>query len=62
MVLFDGTSHPVEATICEREALAAGATVMGPAIVEQSDTTTLIEPGWRAVVAAGGTLMMGASS
>jgi N-methylhydantoinase A len=62
MVRFDGISEPVETAIHEREALPAGAAIAGPAIVEQSDTTTLIEPGWRAIVAAGGTLMMSASS
>ena len=30
----------------------------GPAIVEQADTTTLIEPGWHATVAADGTLII----
>ena len=30
----------------------------GPAIVEQADTTTLVEPGWRATVDAGGTLIL----
>jgi len=38
--------------------LAPGASFNGPAIVEQADTTTLIEDGWRADVTANGTLLM----
>jgi N-methylhydantoinase A len=30
----------------------------GPAIVEQADTTTLLEPGWRGTVAADGSLLL----
>jgi N-methylhydantoinase A/oxoprolinase/acetone carboxylase beta subunit len=44
-------SGPVTARVWDRAFLAAGATLDGPAIVEQADTTTLIEPGWRGVVA-----------
>ena len=38
--------------------MAIGTEIRGPAIVEQPDTTTLIEPGWRATVVADGTLVM----
>ena len=38
--------------------MAPGLEIRGPAIVEQADTTTLIEPGWRATVAAQGTLII----
>jgi len=48
----------VDAAIHERGALAPGARLAGPAIVEQGDTTTLIEPGWRAEVAPNGTLIL----
>ena len=51
----------VDADICERGALAPGARFEGPAIVEQGDTTTLIEPGWRAEVAPNGTLILSAT-
>ena len=37
---------------------AVGAEIAGPAIVEQADTTTLVEPGWRARVDADGTLLL----
>ncbi len=40
-------SGPVETWIFERRALALGALIDGPAIVEQEDATTLVPPGWR---------------
>jgi len=50
----------VEARVYDRAALAVGSDIPGPAIVEQSDTTTLIEPGWTARVAENGTLVINA--
>jgi N-methylhydantoinase A len=47
-VWFDGGWH--DTPIYRREHLPVGATLVGPAIVEQLDTTTVIEPGDRAVV------------
>ncbi len=41
-VYFDGDWH--NTTIYQREALPAGANIAGPAIIEQSDTTTVIDP------------------
>ena len=48
----------VIATVYDRAALAAAAAVIGPAIVEQVDTTILIEPGWHGTVAPNGTLLL----
>ncbi|HUK07883.1 MAG TPA: hydantoinase/oxoprolinase family protein [Stellaceae bacterium] len=48
----------VTAAIYARTSLPVGETIQGPAIVEQADTTTLIEPGWRASVAPDGTLIL----
>ena len=42
-----GARAPVQAAIYDRAAMPAGLTFAGPAIVEQDDTTTLVEPGWR---------------
>jgi N-methylhydantoinase A len=42
----DGASA-CEAALYERDGLAVGAVVEGPAIVEQFDATTVIPPGWR---------------
>ncbi|HEX4507925.1 MAG TPA: hydantoinase/oxoprolinase family protein [Alphaproteobacteria bacterium] len=44
--------------IHRREALLPGMTLSGPAIVEQPDTTTVIEPGMRARVDAYGNLLV----
>jgi N-methylhydantoinase A/oxoprolinase/acetone carboxylase beta subunit len=35
-----------DATLYERDRLDIGAMVVGPAIVEQFDATTVIPPGW----------------
>ena len=48
-VYFDGET-PVQATLYERDRLDIGASVTGPAIVEQFDATTVVAPGWRARV------------
>jgi N-methylhydantoinase A len=40
----------IEATVYERDRLDIGATIAGPAIVEQFDATTVIPPGWSAQV------------
>jgi N-methylhydantoinase A len=53
-VWFDGGWQ--DTPIYRREHLPAGATLVGPAIVEQLDTTTVIEPGDRARVDALGNL------
>lgn len=51
-------STPVTAAIWHRDALAAGAVVPGPAVIEQADTTTLVEPGWNARMTESGTLLL----
>ncbi len=53
-VWFDERWH--DTPIHQREHLLVGATLAGPAIVEQLDATTVIEPGDRAVVDALGNL------
>ena len=57
-ILLAGHDLPVEARIYERHALAVGAEIAAPAIIEQADTTTLIEPGWRGRVSLDGTLLV----
>ena len=51
---FDGGWR--DTPVYRREQLPAGATLAGPAIVEQLDATTVIEPGDRARVDALGNL------
>ena len=48
----------IAAKVYDRATMAPGFEIKGPAIVEQPDTTTLIEPGWRATVVADGTLII----
>ena len=43
-VSFDGPM--IDAALYERDRLDIGATIAGPAIVEQFDATTVIPPGW----------------
>jgi len=42
----------------DRSTLRPGATFAGPAIVAEAETSTLVGPGWRCVVHAGGDLML----
>jgi N-methylhydantoinase A/oxoprolinase/acetone carboxylase beta subunit len=51
-------AEPVPAAIWSRAALTDDARVCGPAIIEQSDTTILVEPGWTARVVGGGALLL----
>ena len=57
-ILLDARGDFVPAAVYDRDGLAPGDTVDGPAIIEQSDTTTLVEPGWRAEVAPNEVLIM----
>jgi N-methylhydantoinase A len=47
--------------VYERSALRPGALLRGPAIIEQPDTTTLVEPGFRAVIDQAGNLIISAT-
>jgi N-methylhydantoinase A/oxoprolinase/acetone carboxylase beta subunit len=51
-------AEPVYAAIYRRASMPVGLTFMGPAIVEQDDTTTLVEPSWHCVVLADGALLL----
>jgi N-methylhydantoinase A len=48
----------VEAIVLDRMALPAGFEFAGPAIVEQPDTTTVVETGWRGSVDPAGNLIL----
>jgi N-methylhydantoinase A/oxoprolinase/acetone carboxylase beta subunit len=48
----------VTAAIWQREAITPTTTIPGPAIIEQNDTTTLVEPGWTARLTTSGTLLL----
>ena len=51
-------SGPVEAAIWHRGAIPPNVTIPGPAIIEQADTTTLVEPGWTAQLTTGDALLL----
>ncbi len=57
-ILTEQSPEFVMATVYERSRLSPGTRFHGPAIVEQADTTTVVEPGWRGDVDDGGTLML----
>ena len=52
----------VEARLYERSRIKPGTCFEGPAIIEQSDTTTVVEPGWLAEIDAHGSLILTAKA
>jgi N-methylhydantoinase A len=56
-----GATAAVQAAIYHRAAMPVGLIISGPAIVEQDDSTTLVEPGWSGRVLPDGTLLLTAS-
>jgi len=53
-----GHAGPLAAEIWHRDALIQNHMVPGPAIVEQADTTTLVDPGWTARAMQSGILLL----
>lgn len=51
-VIFDGREHIT--ALHRRDTLALGDVVSGPAVIEEETATTLVPPGWRIKVIAGG--------
>jgi N-methylhydantoinase A len=49
-------SGPVEARVVNRDGLAAGDEIVGPAVIEETEATTYLAPGERAVVHPSGAL------
>ena len=47
-----------DAFLYQREALAAGACIAGPAVIAERNATTVLEPGWQAQVGAAGELTL----
>jgi 5-oxoprolinase (ATP-hydrolysing) len=46
----------LDAALHRRESLRAGATIDGPAVIAEANATTVVEPGWQAVLSASGPL------
>jgi N-methylhydantoinase A len=57
-IVVAGSPEFVEAKVFDRLSLPVGATFEGPAVLEQPDTTTLVEPGWRGTVLETGNIML----
>ncbi|MEK8029372.1 hydantoinase B/oxoprolinase family protein [Ideonella sp. DXS29W] len=53
---LDGREAWHDAGLYLRENLLTGATVSGPAVIAEANSTTVVEPGWQAVMAACGSL------
>lgn len=49
---------PISAAIWQRTAIRPTDVIRGPAVIEQVDTTTLVEPGWTVTLAPGGAVVM----
>ncbi|MBK5231447.1 MAG: hydantoinase/oxoprolinase family protein [Thermoleophilia bacterium] len=57
-VLFTSEGGRVETAIYDRETLSVGQVIAGPAIIEQLDTTTVLQPGFEAAVHETGSLII----
>jgi N-methylhydantoinase A len=57
-ILLAGATESVEAGVFDRDALPAGFEFIGPAIVEQHDTTTVVDPGWCCRIDQAGNIIM----
>ena len=57
-ILVAGEAGFVSAIVYDRDALTEGFAFAGPAIVQQPDTTTLVEPGWSCIVDKAGNLIL----
>lgn len=55
---FDGKPDRLEAQVLDRAGMRPGYRFEGPAIVEQPDTTTVVEPGWIGEVHSSGALIL----
>jgi N-methylhydantoinase A/oxoprolinase/acetone carboxylase beta subunit len=51
-------AEPLSVEIWHRDALTQNQRVAGPAVIEQADTTTLVDPGWTAEVMQSGILLL----
>jgi N-methylhydantoinase A len=55
-VIFEGASH--EAQLFDRERLPPGAVISGPALIEESGSSTVVPPGWTAEVDRIGSIVL----
>jgi N-methylhydantoinase A len=57
-VIYDDAARPVESRVLWRPAMKAGDAVVGPAVIEEPNSTILIPPGDRATVTPNGHLII----
>jgi N-methylhydantoinase A len=57
-VIFDDAAMPLKARIVWRPSLPVGSEVMGPAVVEEPNSTILLHPGDKAIVSEAGHLII----
>ncbi|MDF9745002.1 hydantoinase/oxoprolinase family protein [Natrinema salsiterrestre] len=55
--IFPGTGAR-ETTVYDRERIAAGSSIEGPAVLEQAESTAVVPPGWGGETLADGTLVV----
>ena len=58
MAIFKSDGKPVNTPIYDGSKLGAGATIKGPAIIEEVTTTIVIEPKWTARLDASGSYVL----
>ena len=56
--IFSATGKPQRTAVYDGAGLGAGATVKGPAIIEEVTTTVVVEPGWTAKLDASGSYVI----
>ena len=56
-VIFDRGSDPVLTPVYRRDSLRSGVSIVGPAIVEERETTSVIRPSWSVEVIDDGSLV-----
>jgi len=57
-ILAGDAASCIKATVYAREALPIGFRFEGPAIIEQEDTTTVVQPGWTCTVDRAGNILI----
>jgi N-methylhydantoinase A len=57
-VVFDDPERPDDARILWRPSLAAGSEIVGPAVIEEPNSTTLLPPGDRAIIDSMGNIIV----
>jgi N-methylhydantoinase A len=57
-VVFDDPDRPHDTRVLWRPALAAGTAIVGPAVIEEPNSTTLLPPGDRAIIDSRGNIVI----